>query len=179
MPEFGERFESLSRTRAPDLWSQIEGREPGPPIEPSSARRVLVALVAFVLAIAGLGIAAVSFGGSERPAASVATGSVGVANGPIYFRVGGGDGRSQIEAVEPDGSGQRVVFEGEPMRIAQIAWSPDGTKMAFQNPHRRRTGHLRREPRRERRCAHHRGCKRRVAVLVTRRNEDRLLEHEV
>ena len=134
MPELGERFESLSRTRPPDLWPEIEGREPGPPIEPSSARRVLVAVIAFVVAIAGIGFAAVSFGGSERPVAAGATGPVGVANGPIYFRVGGGDGGSHIEAVEADGSERRVIFEGEPMRIAQIAWSPDGTRIAYQNP---------------------------------------------
>ena len=134
MPELGERFESLSRTRPPDLWAEIEGREPGPPIEPSSARRVLVAVIAFVVAIAGIGFAAVSFGGSERPVALGTTGPVGVANGPLYFRVGGGDGGSHIEAVEADGSGRRVIFEGEPMRIAQIAWSPDGTRIAYQNP---------------------------------------------
>lgn len=134
MPELGERFESLSRTRVPDLWPAIESREPGNAFELSSSRRVLVAVVAFVVAIAGIGFAAISFGGSDRPAASGATGPVGVANGPIYFRVGGGDGGSHIEAVEPDGSEQRVVFEGEPMRIAQIAWSPDSTKIAYQNP---------------------------------------------
>jgi dipeptidyl aminopeptidase/acylaminoacyl peptidase len=134
MPELSDRFASLSHTRSPDLWPEIEDREPGNPFEPSSSRRVLVAVVALVVAIAGIGFAAISFGGSDRPAASGATGPVGVANGPIYFRVGGGDGGSQIEAVEPDGSGQRVVFEGDPMRIAQIAWSPDGTRIAYQNP---------------------------------------------
>ena len=134
MPELGERFESLSRTRTPDLWPDIEGREPRHPIEPSSARRVLVAMAALVVAAAGVGLAAVTFGGSEPATVLGSSGQVGMANGPIYFRVGGGDGGSHIEAVGPDGSGQRVVFEGEPMRIAQIAWSPDGTKIAYQNP---------------------------------------------
>jgi Tol biopolymer transport system component len=134
MPELGERFESLSRAPAPDLWREIEGREPRNPIEPSSARRVVAAVVALVVAIAGIGIAAVSFGGPDRPAASGTSGPVAIANGSLYFRVGGGDGGSRIEAVQPDGSGQRVAFEGEPMRIAQIAWSPDGTKIAYQNP---------------------------------------------
>jgi TolB protein len=134
MAELRERFESLSRTRTPDLWPDIEGREPGRPIEPSSARRVLVAMAALVVAAAGVGLAAVTFGGSEPATVLGSSGQVGMANGPIYVRVGGGDGGSHIEAVEPDGSGQRVVFEGEPMRIAQIAWSPDGTKIAYQNP---------------------------------------------
>jgi TolB protein len=56
------------------------------------------------------------------------------ANGPIYFRVGSGEGRSRIEAVEPDGSGQRIVFDEDLTRIAQIAWSPDGSRIAYQNP---------------------------------------------
>jgi Tol biopolymer transport system component len=56
------------------------------------------------------------------------------ANGSIYFRVGGADGGSRIEAVEPDGSGRHVVFEGEVMRFSRIAWSPDGTNIAYQNP---------------------------------------------
>lgn len=134
MPELSDRFTSLSRTSAPDLWPEIEGREPGRPVEPSLARRLVVALAAFVVAIAGMGLAAVTFGGSEPASLSGDAGQVGLANGFLYFRVGGGDGGSRIEAVEPDGSRQRVVFEDEPMRIAQIAWSPDGTKIAYQNP---------------------------------------------
>jgi dipeptidyl aminopeptidase/acylaminoacyl peptidase len=134
MPDLRDRFESLSRVRGPDLWPEIEGREPGRVVQPSSARRVLVAVVALVVAIAGIGFVAISFGGSERPTASSASGWIGVANGPIYFRVGGGDDGTQIEAVEPDGSEQGVVFDGEPMRIAEIAWSPDGTRIAYQNP---------------------------------------------
>jgi TolB protein len=134
MPELGERFESLSRAPAPDLWREIEGREPRNPIEPTSARRVVAAVVALVVGLAGIGIAAVTFGGADRRAASGTSGPVAIANGPLYFRVGGGDGGSRIEAVQPDGSGQRVVFDEEPMRVAQIAWSPDGTKIAYQDP---------------------------------------------
>lgn len=134
MPELSDRFASLSRTRSPDLWPEIEDREPARPVEPSSGRRLVVALAAFVIAVAGIGLAGVTFGGSRPGVVSGASGTAETANGPIYFRVGGGDGGSHIEAVEPDGSGQRMVFEGEPMRIAQIAWSPDGTRMAYQNP---------------------------------------------
>ena len=134
MPELGERFESLSRTPAPDLWHEIEGREPRDHIEPSSARRVVAAVVALVVGIAEWDRGG-HLRGADRPAASGASGPAAIAkNGPIYFRVGGGDGGSRIEAVQPDGSGQRIAFDGEPMRIAQIAWSPDGTKIAYQNP---------------------------------------------
>lgn len=131
MPELRDRFESLSRVRVPDLWPEIEGREPGRGVEPSSARRVLVAVVAFVVAIAGIGFAAISFGGSERPSES-AGGPVGVANGPIYFRVGGGEGGSRVDSIEPDGSRRRVVFPNEVnVHYDRISFSPDGTRIAF------------------------------------------------
>jgi hypothetical protein len=132
MPELGERFEALSRTEVPDLWTDIEAREPRPALEPSPARRVLVAVAALVVAIAGVGLAAVTFGGSEPLRGPVAPAD-GVANGRILYRVGG-EGGSGWFSVMPDGSSQRVVFEGDPMRIAQIAWSPDGTRIAYQNP---------------------------------------------
>ena len=134
MLEFGERFASLARTRTPDLWREIEAREPRNPIEPPSSRRVVVAVVAFVVAIAGIGIAAVTFGGSDRPAVSGTSGAVAIANGPIYFRVGGGDGGSQVESIEPDGTDRRVVF-GEDSRVhySRIAFSPDGARIAFDN----------------------------------------------
>jgi hypothetical protein len=133
MPELRDRFESLSRVRGPDLWPEIEGREPGRVVEPSSARRVLVAVVAFVVAMGGIGFAAISFGGSGRPSASV-TGPVGVANGPIYFRVGGGEGGSRIESIEPDGSRRRVVFPNDlNVHHDRISFSPDGTRIAFDN----------------------------------------------
>jgi Tol biopolymer transport system component len=134
MTDLRRRFESLSRLSTPDLWPEIHVREPGDPIGPSPARRVVVAVAALVVAAAGIGIAAVAFGGSDFRTVSEGSGPVAIANGPIYFRVGGAEGGSRIEAVQPDGSEQRVVFEGEPMRIAQIAWSPDGTRIAYQDP---------------------------------------------
>jgi len=55
-------------------------------------------------------------------------------NGSIYYRVGGEDGSSWIESVQPDGSGRRFVFEGDPLSVAHVAWSPDGTRIAYRNP---------------------------------------------
>jgi hypothetical protein len=93
------------------------GREPRNLIEPSPVRRVAVAVAALVVAIAGIGFAAISFGGSDRPDAPGAPEQMELLNGPIYFRVGGGDGGSHIEAVEPDGSGQRVDLGGRRGRL--------------------------------------------------------------
>jgi Tol biopolymer transport system component len=84
------------------------------------------------VAIAGIGVAALTFGGSGRPAASGPSGPLTIANGPIYFRVGGGEGGSRIEAVEPDGSGPRVVFPDDAdVNHSRLSFSPDGTRIAF------------------------------------------------
>ena len=134
MTDLRGRFESLSRTSTPDLWREINVREPGNPIGPSSARRAVVAVAALVVAAAGIGIAAVAFGGSELRTASEGSGPVAIANGSIYFRVGGGDSGSRIESIEPDGTGRDVVFpEDSPVHYSRIAFSPDGTRIAFDN----------------------------------------------
>ncbi len=137
MADLDERFRSLSRTGSPDLWPDIETREPRNEVASAPwSHRTLAAAVALVVAVAGIGFAAVTFGGSERQPATGTRGSIAgpKANGEIWFRVGGGDGGSRIEAVAPDGSGRRVVFEEEPTRVAQVAWSPDGSRIAYQNP---------------------------------------------
>jgi TolB protein len=137
MADLDERFRSLSRTRSPELWSDIETREPRSEIAPTPwPYRALAAAVALAIAVAGIGLAALTFGGSELKPATGTSGSLArpKANGEIWFRVGGGDGGSRIEAVAADGSGRRVVFEEEPTPIAQVAWSPDGTRIAYQNP---------------------------------------------
>jgi hypothetical protein len=69
MADLDERFRSLSRTGSPDLWSDIEARDPRPGIPTTpSPHRALAATVALVIAVAGIGFAAVTFGRpDERP----------------------------------------------------------------------------------------------------------------
>jgi TolB protein len=55
-------------------------------------------------------------------------------NGPIYFRVGGGDGGSHVESILSDGTGRHVVFpDGDQIHYSRIDFSPDGTRIAFDN----------------------------------------------
>src|SRR5262245_22910069 len=132
MVDLDERFLSFSRTRTPDLWRDIEHREPRPSPAPPARRRVLAIAVAFIVAAVGIGAAAITFGGSKKSGVPGSP-ATGVANGQILYRVGG-EGGSTWYSVSPDGSDRRVVFEGEPMRIVQVAWSPDGTRIAYQDP---------------------------------------------
>ena len=132
MADLDERFRSLSRTQTPDLWSEIERRDSGPPPSLPARRRALAVAVALLIAAVGVGAAALTFGGSKKSGVPGSPAN-GVANGPILYGVGGEGGWTWY-SVSPDGSDRRVVFEGEPMRIAQIAWSPDGTRMAYQDP---------------------------------------------
>ena len=119
MPELSDRFASLSRTRSPDLWPEIEDREPGRSVEPSSGRRLVVALAAFVIAIAGIGLAGVTFGGS-RP--GVVSGTAETANGPIYFRVGGADGHNLGVRRAPPRRDDRVRRDRRGAPVAPLAW---------------------------------------------------------
>jgi hypothetical protein len=131
MPDLRGRFESLSRMSAPDLWPDIEGREPRAARDPVMSRRVLAAVVAFAVAVAGIGFAALTFVGSQLRITTGTSGTSGAkANGSIYLRVGGADGGSRIESIEPDGTGRHVVFpEDSPVHYSRIAFSPDGTRI--------------------------------------------------
>lgn len=75
MTDLDERFQALSHTRSPDLWRDIEGRDPRTGIAPTPrSHRALAAAVALAIAAAGIGLAALTFGGSEQR--SVTGGSV-------------------------------------------------------------------------------------------------------
>ncbi|HSJ51129.1 MAG TPA: hypothetical protein VLA90_07580, partial [Actinomycetota bacterium] len=139
MPDLEERFRSAMRAPAPDLWPEIREREPRPLPPGRRSSRLVAGLVALAVAAGGFTTGALVLGNLEatdRTARETPTAAPPIqkGNGPIYFRVGGGDRGSRIESIEPDGSDRRVVFDGEPARVAQIAWSPDGSRMAYQNP---------------------------------------------
>ena len=133
-----DRFETLGRTRSPDLWSDIERREPGPPMpQVPRGHRTLTAAVALAVATAAIGLTVRAFlGTGERGPVTTPAPIVPKANGAIWFRVGDGDAPSFIYEINPDGTGQRLVFgsESDPLRYSQIAWSPDGSRIAYIDP---------------------------------------------
>ncbi len=133
--KLSDRFDALDATRSPDLWQNIELREPAPapPVGPQG-RRSAAAIVALVVAVGATALAARAFIGMEAREPGATASVQPKANGVIWFRVGGGDGPSFVYEVRPDGSGQRLVFDSEPPRFSQIAWSPDGTRIAFVDP---------------------------------------------
>ncbi|HXJ64390.1 MAG TPA: hypothetical protein VNN79_11600, partial [Actinomycetota bacterium] len=127
-----ERFRGLDRLDpAEDVWAEAERRRPGSVrTAPSSQGRLAAAVLALIVAAAGVLIAVRAFRsaapgpGTETPPA--------VTNGPIWFRIGGGDGPSWTDSVEPDGTDRTTVFGPDSgIHADLIAFSPDGSRIAF------------------------------------------------
>lgn len=127
MPDLDERFRSLSRISAPDLWSEIDEREPREVPARGAGRRSAVAAVALVVAIAGVGLAAWAFRADEREAGTTAV----VANGRIAFVAFDGS-TWQIYSAESDGTGVMQLTQLEdPLMASEPAWSPDGSRLTY------------------------------------------------
>lgn len=67
MPDLETRFRGLDRVRGPDLWGDIETREPSPTPDGGRGRRVVVGVVALALAASGAVLVARAFLGQEPP----------------------------------------------------------------------------------------------------------------
>jgi TolB protein len=127
MPELKDRLRALELIQAPDLRNRIRGWEPRAPRIPSSFRRAGVVLLAFVVAGAGIAFAVRAFRATEQPTQPAAT----IENGRIGFAVGPD---SDIFVVWPDGTGLTELgarHTGGQEGGVQMAWSPDGTSLAF------------------------------------------------
>jgi Tol biopolymer transport system component len=127
MREVKERLRVLDQIQAPDLRERIRSWELRPRRPEPALSRVGVALLAVVLAAAGLVFAIRAFRAPERrpqPAATVENGSIAFSAGPD----------ADIFVVEPDGSGLTKLVDrhgGDQEGGLQIAWSPAGTRIAF------------------------------------------------
>jgi Tol biopolymer transport system component/streptogramin lyase len=134
MPDIKERFRVFDQVEPPDLWHEAERRGPLTRVvpEPRPIRRVLVAAFALVIAVVAVGFAIHAIGGSRsRPSSQISPGPIGrKTNGLIYFQ-GGGEGGTWTDAIEPDGTGRQTVFGREGGYYDNLAWSPDGTQIAY------------------------------------------------
>jgi dipeptidyl aminopeptidase/acylaminoacyl peptidase len=97
------------------------------------ARRIGVIIVSLGLAATTTMFAINAFGGASAPKRSQASAlDDSWSNGSMYFRYEDNRGQSRIGVVEPDGSDQLEAFPGSPAdQHEQIAFSPDGTRMAY------------------------------------------------
>jgi hypothetical protein len=66
MPSLETRFRGLDRVHGPDLWGDIQAREPRPMPDGGAGRRAAVAAVALVLAAGGAVLVARAFLGGDR-----------------------------------------------------------------------------------------------------------------
>jgi Tol biopolymer transport system component len=135
MTDLEERFRALGRTNAPDLWGQIEGRPPSDELAqgPSPGRRIIVTLVAVIVAAAGIGFAMEAFDRDERGARQPVQLEDRIAiiesrdgQGPLPIE-------SEVVLVDPvTGRSTQVTHAAERGWVVRtVAWSPDGRRLAY------------------------------------------------
>ncbi len=130
-----DRFRALTRTDAPDLWEQIEGRSTSDELVrgPGPGRRIVISIVAFTVAAAGIGFAIEAFQTDGRIGRSPAQPGDRIAI--IESRQGKGPfpTTSEVVLVDPrTGRSTQVTHAAERGWIVRaVAWSPDGQRLAY------------------------------------------------
>ncbi|MDP9243112.1 MAG: hypothetical protein M3O84_08065 [Actinomycetota bacterium] len=127
MPDLDTRFRSLGRVRAPELWPEIERREPSPPPGPPLRPRIVAGVVALLVAAAGFAFAERALNGGvsrieHRPASAPVSNRIAFS----AYR----DGSWGIFSVNPDGTDLRPLTSMPTDEFAP-AFSPDGSQIAF------------------------------------------------
>lgn len=135
MMDLEERFGALARTDAPDLWEQIKGRLLDGELMrgPGAGRRIMIAVVALIVAAAGIGFAIEAFQ-TDR----------GLGRSPvppwdliaiIESRQGKGPfpETAEVVLVNPiTGDSTQITHAAKRGWILRAAaWSPDGRRLAY------------------------------------------------
>src|SRR5437867_3468601 len=127
MADLDERFRSLDRVAAPDLWEDARTRTPRPQ-GPSPRGRLVAAGLALLVGGAGIAAAAISFLGGSTPPNPVGT---AVTNGRIAYVLANDQTVDyDIYSVNPDGT-DPVRLTDQPGWETDPVWSPDGSRIAF------------------------------------------------
>jgi Tol biopolymer transport system component len=127
MADLDERFRSFSRVTAPDLWDEAHDRIPRPLPRAPRGSQVLTVVVAFAVALAGIGAGIVVLRrmASERHPAAASS------EGRIAFVAPDGE-TWQAYVVNPDGTGlTQLTYVSPPDVVDEVVWSPDGTRFAY------------------------------------------------
>jgi Tol biopolymer transport system component len=135
MGDIDHHLKALDRIPAPELWSDIETRQPGALPGPSVPGRMAVAAVALTVAAAALGTAAwalIRNTSSSAGGPSPTPASPSPSTGPVAERF---DGTVVFQrSVEGNGSHVIVLDHDRERDLgpgAAPAWSPDGSRIAF------------------------------------------------
>ena len=123
MADLERRFNLFTEIRPPDLWPEIETREPR---AASTSPRVVTVVTAMAVAAAGIALAVWAFQ-AGRPAEPA-----GPPEGIIAFSAPSERFRWEIITMRTDGSGRSVVTGSVPGDAFHPSWSPDGSRIAFE-----------------------------------------------
>jgi hypothetical protein len=121
--DLDRRFHLFTEVRPPDLWPEIESREPRV-LAPTP--RLGTAVVAMVVAVGGIGLAVWAFraGRPVEPA--------GPPDEILAFAAPSERFRWEIVTMRADGTERSVVTGAVPGDAGHPSWSPDGSRIAFE-----------------------------------------------
>jgi Tol biopolymer transport system component len=122
MADLERRFRLFTEVRPPDLWPEIDSREPR---GPSPESRLGTILLALAVAAGGIGLAVWAFRASPPPEPTGPPGEI------IAFASPSERFRWEIVTMRTDGTERTVLTGSVPGDAGHPSWSPDGSRIAF------------------------------------------------